>query len=44
MVNYIGALVRRRDGDTSEIWMVNIGQIILEETEDNEAQVQTDDT
>ena len=25
MVNYIGALVRRRDGDTSVIWMVDIG-------------------
>ena len=25
MVNCIGALVRRRDGDTSAIWMVDIG-------------------
>ena len=25
MVNSIGALVRRRDGDTSAIWMVDIG-------------------
>ena len=25
MVNFIGALVRRRDGDTSAIWMVDIG-------------------
>ena len=25
MANCIGALVRRRDGDTSEIWMVDIG-------------------
>ena len=29
MVNYIGALVRRRDGDTSEVWIVGIGVIIL---------------
>ena len=25
MVNCIGALVQRRDGDTSAIWMVDIG-------------------
>ena len=25
MVNCIGALVRQRDGDTSAIWMVDIG-------------------
>ena len=25
MVNCIGALVRRRDGDTNAIWMVDIG-------------------
>ena len=25
MANCIGALVRRRDGDTSAIWMVDIG-------------------
>ena len=25
MVNFIGALVRRRDGDTSAIWIVDIG-------------------
>jgi hypothetical protein len=25
MVSCIGALVRRRDGDTSAIWMVDIG-------------------
>ena len=25
MVNCIGALVRRRDGDTSAIWIVDIG-------------------
>ena len=25
MVNCIGALVRRRDGDTDAIWMVDIG-------------------
>ena len=25
MVNCIGALVRRRDGDTSAIWMVDTG-------------------
>ena len=25
MVNFIGALVQRRDGDTSAIWMVDIG-------------------
>ena len=25
MVNYIGALVQRRDGDKSAIWMVDIG-------------------
>ena len=29
MVNCIGALVRRRDGDTSVIWMVDIGFVIL---------------
>ena len=25
MVNCIGALVRRRDGDTSVVWIVDIG-------------------
>ena len=25
MANYIGALVRQRDGDTSAIWMIDIG-------------------
>ena len=25
MVSFIGALVRRRDGETSAIWMVDIG-------------------
>ena len=25
MVNYIGALVRQRDGDTSVVWIVYIG-------------------
>ena len=29
MVNCIGALVRRRDGDTSAIWKVDIGFVIL---------------
>ena len=28
MVNCIGALVRRRDGDTSAIWMVDIGFVL----------------
>ena len=27
MVNCIGALVRRRDGDTSAIWMVDIAVV-----------------
>ena len=25
MVNFIGALVRRRDGDTRVVWVVDIG-------------------
>ena len=25
LANYIGALVRRRDGDTSVVWIVDIG-------------------
>ena len=30
MVNCIGALVQRRDGDTGAIWMVDIGFCNLE--------------
>ena len=36
MVNCIGALVRRGDGDTSAIWMVDMGFAIRERRKDGD--------